>query len=244
MQHRRRITRKAFTLVEILVVIAIIAVLAGLLFGAMTRVRENARKTNCLSNLKQLEMAVSIYMQPYDETMPLAFADFEPANNVFEPGIGEKGWAQSLQPYIQNTQVFGCPNDSSGITSDPATSFTDYAYNRALGYISDSIMPRTLADITSPELTILFCEANPGNASSSQPASLNKNGLLTGGAALTNSKLARHLGGSNFVFCDGHAKWYPADSDTESSKVYAANTPFKISGESPTLHADDTVTYP
>ena len=236
--------RKAFTLVELLVVIAIISLLAALLFGAITRVRENARKTNCLSNMKQLQMAVSIYQQPYDETMPLSFADFDPANNIFEPANGEKGWAQSLQPYIQNTQVFGCPNDSSGVTSDPATSFSDYAYNRALGYVSADIPPRTLADIQSAELTILFSEAEPGNASSSQPTNLNKSGLLTGAAALTGSKLARHMGGSNLVFCDGHAKWYSSVSDTESSKIYAPNTPFKISGESPTFHATDDVTYP
>ncbi len=244
MQNRQNLARKAFTLVELLVVIAIISLLAALLFGAMTRVRENARKTNCLSNMKQLQMAVSIYQQPYDETMPLSFADFDPANNTFEPGNGEKGWAQSLQPFIQNTQVFGCPNDSSLVTNDPATSFSDYAYNRALGYVSANIGPRTLADIKSPELTILFSEADPGSAASSQPTNLNKSGLLTGAAALTGSKLARHSGGSNFVFCDGHAKWYPADSDTESSKIYAANTPFNISGDSPTFHADDQVTYP
>ena len=236
--------RRAFTMVELLVVIAIVALLAALLFSAMTRVRENARKTNCASNLKQLQMAVSIYQQPYDETMPLSFADYDPANGTFEPAKGEKGWAQAIQPQVQNTQVFGCPNDGSGITSDPATSFTDYAYNRALGYVSPSIGPRTLADIKRPELTILFCESEPGDASNAIPQSLNHSGLLTGAAAVTGAKLARHLGGSNLAFVDGHVKFYPADSDTESSKIYAANTPFSASGDSPTFHADDAVTYP
>jgi prepilin-type N-terminal cleavage/methylation domain-containing protein/prepilin-type processing-associated H-X9-DG protein len=237
-QHR------GFTLIEILVVIAIIMVLAGLLFAVFGRVRENARKTNCASNMKQLFTAVQLYMQPYDETMPLRFADFSPENNTFEPGNGERGWAQVLQPFIKDTQVFGCPSDGSGVTLDPDTSFTDYAYNAALGYVSPSIGPRTLADIKRPELTILFIETLPGNAGNSRPTNLGQTGLITGGSALTDTKLARHNGGSNIIFCDGHAKWHKAESDTESSLIYAANTPFNQSGESPTFHVTDEVTYP
>ena len=244
--HRRRggFTRQGFTLIELLVVIAIVAVLAGLLMAAMGRVRENARKSNCASNLKQLQIAVSLYQQPYDETMPLRFTDFLPANNTFDPGNGERGWAQAIQPQVQNTQVFGCPSEGSGITNDPNTSFVDYAYNGALGYVSPSIGPRTLADIKSPELTILFTETPPGSAANSQPTSLNHSGPLTGAAALTNAKLARHNGGSNFAFVDGHVKWYKAENDNESSNIYAADTPFNQSGANPTFHADDSVNYP
>jgi prepilin-type N-terminal cleavage/methylation domain-containing protein/prepilin-type processing-associated H-X9-DG protein len=236
--------RTGFTLIEILVVIAIIAILAGLLFSAMGRVRENGRKGACISNLKQLGIAVSLYIQPYDETMPLRYADFEPANNQFDPGNGEKGWAQTLQPFIQNTQVFGCPSAGTGITSDPNTSFVDYAYNNALAYQSPSIQSRTLADIKSPELTILFLETPPGNAANARPTNLNQSGLITGANALTDTALARHNNGSCFVFVDGHAKWYSAVNDTESSKIYAADTRFNQSGESPTFHATDEVDYP
>ena len=236
--------RNGFTLIELLVVIAIISLLAALLFAAFSRVRENGRKTNCASNMKQLQMAVMQYMQPYDETMPLRFTDYAPYNNTFDPGSGEKGWAQSLQPFIQNTQVFGCPSDSSATTTDPNTSFTDYAYNGALSFNPPNIGPLTLADIKSPERTILFIETLPGNAGNSRPTALNRTGLITGASALTDTKLARHLSGSNLAFCDGHVKWYKAESDTESSKIYAANTPFSQSGENPTFHVDDSVTYP
>jgi prepilin-type N-terminal cleavage/methylation domain-containing protein/prepilin-type processing-associated H-X9-DG protein len=237
--------RLGFTLIELLVVIAIVSLLAALLFAAFGRVRENARKTNCASNMKQLQMAVGIYMQPYDETMPLRFADFEPANNSFDPGIGEKGWAQALQPFIKNTQVFACPSENnSNVTDDPATSFTDYAYNAALSYVSPSIGPRTLADIKQPELTILFIESTPGNAANSLPTNLGGTGVLTGANAVSNARLARHAGGSNIAFVDGHVKFYPAVSDTESDKIYAPNTRFNQSGENPTLHASDEVTYP
>ena len=59
--------RKGFTLIELLVVIAIIAILAAILFPVFARARENARKSNCLSNLKQLGNGMMMYVQDYDE---------------------------------------------------------------------------------------------------------------------------------------------------------------------------------
>ena len=65
---RRRIP--GFTLIELLVVIAIIAILAAILFPVFARARENARKSTCQSNLKQIGMAVQMYAQDYDEIYP------------------------------------------------------------------------------------------------------------------------------------------------------------------------------
>jgi len=66
----RRITRRGFTLVELLVVIAIIAILAAILFPVFARAREAARSASCRSNLKQIGLAINMYRQDYDETMP------------------------------------------------------------------------------------------------------------------------------------------------------------------------------
>ncbi|NLO04745.1 MAG: prepilin-type N-terminal cleavage/methylation domain-containing protein, partial [candidate division WS1 bacterium] len=62
--------RKGFTLIELLVVIAIIAILAAILFPVFARAREKARQTSCLSNLKQISLAVIMYTQDYDDRMP------------------------------------------------------------------------------------------------------------------------------------------------------------------------------
>src|SRR5690606_624654 len=60
-----------FTLIELLVVIAIIAILAAILFPVFARARENARRTSCLSNIKNMGLAFMQYTQDYDERMPL-----------------------------------------------------------------------------------------------------------------------------------------------------------------------------
>ena len=62
--------RKAFTLIELLVVIAIISILAAILFPVFARARESARRTSCLSNLKQIGLGIMMYVQDYDETYP------------------------------------------------------------------------------------------------------------------------------------------------------------------------------
>src|SRR5947208_3572702 len=62
--------RKAFTLIELLVVIAVIAVLATILFPVFAQARESARKTSCLSNMRQIGLATRMYMQDYDEKFP------------------------------------------------------------------------------------------------------------------------------------------------------------------------------
>ena len=65
--YRRRL---GFTLIELLVVIAIIAILAAILFPVFARAREKARQTQCLSNYKQLALAVQMYIQDYDGVYP------------------------------------------------------------------------------------------------------------------------------------------------------------------------------
>jgi prepilin-type N-terminal cleavage/methylation domain-containing protein len=62
--------RSGFTLIELLVVIAIIAILAAILFPVFAQAREKARSASCLSNLKQIGLAVMMYTQDYDEIYP------------------------------------------------------------------------------------------------------------------------------------------------------------------------------
>ncbi len=106
-----------FTLIELLVVIAIIAILAAILFPVFAQAREQARKTSCLSNVKQIGTGTSMYVQDFDEMFPTAWGN--PAGT----------WVELIQPYIKNGQpkggdgwnrstgIFHCSSDTLG----PAT---------------------------------------------------------------------------------------------------------------------------
>lgn len=71
----KRKSPSAFTLIELLVVTAIIAILAAILFPVFARAREQARKTTCLSNLKQIGLGTLMYVQDYDEVFPWLMQD-------------------------------------------------------------------------------------------------------------------------------------------------------------------------
>ena len=122
--HHRRSMFSAFTLIELLVVIAIIAILAAILFPVFAQAREKARQTSCLSNTKQLGLAVYQYYQDYDETTP---------NGTYKFGnVG--GWAGQIYPYTKNANVFRCASDTVD-PQDPTTGKnpSSYAYNANFG---------------------------------------------------------------------------------------------------------------
>jgi prepilin-type N-terminal cleavage/methylation domain-containing protein/prepilin-type processing-associated H-X9-DG protein len=100
-----------FTLIELLVVIAIIAILAAILFPVFAQAREKARQTSCLSNSKQLGLAVLMYSQDYDETFPIHYY-WGPLWNS-EVGRSMNWWGSTL-PYIKSSGIYACPSDNKG----------------------------------------------------------------------------------------------------------------------------------
>ena len=99
--------RRGFTLIELLVVIAIIAILAAILFPVFAQAREAARKTSCLSNLKQMGSAILMYRQDHDETYPQSYYYLNDNNS----SGGYAQWSGMCQPYIKNWGIFVCPSD-------------------------------------------------------------------------------------------------------------------------------------
>ncbi|MFM7321991.1 MAG: DUF1559 domain-containing protein, partial [Armatimonadota bacterium] len=123
---------RAFTLIELLVVIAIIAILAAILFPVFAQAREKARQTACLSNVKQLGLALSMYLQDYDETFyphvtertaPAGTPDTLEARAPFS-------YRTKLEPYIKNSGIFKCPSAPAWPAAGPGRWFTtDYGNN-------------------------------------------------------------------------------------------------------------------
>jgi prepilin-type processing-associated H-X9-DG protein/prepilin-type N-terminal cleavage/methylation domain-containing protein len=105
--------RRAFTLIEILIILAIITLLAAILYPVFERAQEAALKSSCQSNLKQIGLAVAQYVSDYDESYP-AMAG---AGTITAP-TGTY-WYQAIEPYAQKTgenSVFYCPSAGSGAT--------------------------------------------------------------------------------------------------------------------------------
>src|SRR5947207_1522303 len=94
----RRRSLPGFTLIELLVVIAIIAILASILFPVFARAREAARRTTCLSNLKQFGTGIMMYVQDYDEAMPHAAMNWWAASDFFNAAAGKKETSTNPSP--------------------------------------------------------------------------------------------------------------------------------------------------
>jgi len=188
--------RAAFTLIELLVVIAIIAILAAILFPVFARARENARRSSCQSNEKQMGIAVLQYLQDYDEHYMWQHEDtVTPTNSYY--------WFQPLQPYIKSTQVFICPS----VTDSPTRTLTpsDYVAN---GFIAHGTAQASFQNVAEQIVAAERADGatdidyHPWLISPAVPPALPD-------PTEFNNHIAqmRHFDGSNYLFADGHVKW-------------------------------------
>ncbi len=105
--------RKGFTLIELLVVITIIVILAAILFPVFAKAKERARQATCISNLKQIGMAVLMYADHYDDTYPPLWY-YTPrligSTGEFTTTDGFRTWMDLVYTYTKDVNVFKCPD--------------------------------------------------------------------------------------------------------------------------------------
>jgi len=236
------LNRQGFTLIELLVVIAIIAILAAILFPVFAQARERARMTACVSNAKQLGMAVMMYVNDYDENLP-------PSTNYTVPiTLPQRIWPMTVQPYVKNKDIFKCPSATNtefpedwsvrGVGSIGYTTVTAYDPQQIEGFATTVV----LAQLEEPARTPLFGDTasgptdrkyrgftfdpyngtpNPRDPRLRTPLVSDRD-LVLELAHLTPAQLkpifARHFktgtnrGIATLIFGDGHAKGYSAAS--------------------------------
>jgi prepilin-type N-terminal cleavage/methylation domain-containing protein/prepilin-type processing-associated H-X9-DG protein len=160
--------KTGFTLIELLVVIAIIAILAAILFPVFAQARAKARQAACISNMKQLGLAVLQYNQDYDEIYPISYY----GTGSTLSGTDRFSWAGIIHPYVKSTQIYRCPDTDDEVGVTPGTWMpglsadgfvSSYAYNYYLGgnVSTEAGIPDTssLPVIQRPAQLILMTDA-------------------------------------------------------------------------------------
>lgn len=213
--------RCAFTLIEILVVVAIIGILAAILFPVFSRAREMGRRAACISNLKQIGLAISGYSADFDEKMPYGYLYYAPGPSPTDLRM----WDDLIQPYLKNYQVLVCPSHAQPIAYDyrrailPNPFLKSYAANELTDAPSSTLstlaaMPRGnplgpptgLASFAEVSTTITLGECISGDATVAEFDFFARTDAgFNGTQTLCLDK--RHSGGSNYLFADGHVKW-------------------------------------
>ncbi|MBV9849538.1 MAG: prepilin-type N-terminal cleavage/methylation domain-containing protein [Armatimonadetes bacterium] len=204
----RRGTTGAFTLVELLVVIAIISVLAAILLPVFAQARQKAYGAQCVSNLRQIGLAITMYAQDNDDRlMPGHYrATPLPDNNSHYAG-----WAGPVNVYAKSPRLFRCPTDATPdgtLDGEPAYALT-YFFNIELcaEHAPDGL---PLAAINSPDRTVTVAENTALAGVSSDLVRLQdpdeSDSRLANKFTATGEGHDRHQGGRNFLLADGHVR--------------------------------------
>jgi len=163
--------KKRFSLVELLVVIAVIAILSALLFPALSKARESARISQCSNNLKQIGIGLLTYVMDNNDVFPLSLTTQHPrgtwADAIYETIGGKSNYVDDANDFAPILPILKCPSDmhmSNNQCNGPSTVKMSYGMNRFLGKadaVNDFRYPTKIAMIPAPTGHLLATEILP-----------------------------------------------------------------------------------
>ena len=195
------------TLVEMLVVVAIIAILASIMFPVFSRARAAARKTACSSNLRQIGTAFELYVSDNDECFPYASRDCPAITSPPNLNAGRLLWPEAIQPYCRNTDLFTCP-EVPQMTFGPAPA--PMLDGGSYGMNAFTAGGRFIGAFEDPAGTVLAMDSCSGVATDPNENRTDGDVALMPGFAWDDISV-RHHKRSNVLFIDGHIKCMPKE---------------------------------
>jgi prepilin-type N-terminal cleavage/methylation domain-containing protein/prepilin-type processing-associated H-X9-DG protein len=197
---------RGFTLIELLVVIAIIAILASILFPVFARARENARRSACQSNLKQVGLGIMQYVQDYDEKYPFSSDNADSSRIVFNFSVSAPGDftpLATIYPYTKSWQILNCPSATPSVDAPPlGNSSTNYFLNGVIFRINQGL---SMASLSQPSSRVMIHESDKlVSYAAVRPADFGSGYLYWLALPFYSNN---HMEGSNMLFADGHVKW-------------------------------------
>jgi prepilin-type N-terminal cleavage/methylation domain-containing protein len=222
--HRRR----GFTLIELLVVIAIIAILAAILFPVFAQAREKARSATCLSNNKQIGLAVAMYLQDYDNTYPPQRTD---GMVTLAAGGKEGTYYDAFLPYEKNQQIWLCPSAEPNSNGKAGLKPPAMAYHMNGNVITRDGLAE--AAVAAPASCMLMRESGAGIVWFEAWLRPFRGGCdaIVDWRKPGTDKNGPHMNGYNFLLADTHAKWF-----TDRASLQLAQFPEDTGPSTRALH--------
>lgn len=244
-------SKRGFTLIELLVVIAIIAILAAILFPVFAQAREKARTASSSSNVRQLGLAIRMYVQDFDEHFP--FGGWMPnAAGGCCGGFGTGEWQNTTAPYIKNKGIYRCP--SSGDSDENPANPQEWSWDRnPVSYLYNNQLARDRrpvgdANVTDPAGCWLLVDGHsdwggrdgvdwmgrPNTQWQMEDTVFgDRASLITGWLSWQGFTwaLPRHSGGANVCYTDGHVKYIKVNPGASNMTVAQGNALYRQPSE-------------